>query len=234
MSPIAPVRRLRKLAREFLRRPQGLLAFVLLAGCATNPFADQVIGPSYVPANVFREHDTLPSAIRRLAVLPLTTVGDVSVMEFGRDSLSPVLLSELGRRHQFEIVPITPDQLRRWTGQSTWTGEEKLPLDWFKKLSEAAGVEAILVSRLTQYRAYEPLTIGWRVKLMATDDPRIIWSVDEVFDASQPSVANAARRYAQANPEPSLPTGDSRRILNSPRRFGHYTANAVFKTLPER
>lgn len=231
MSPTVPRRFLR---RNSTGRHRLLLALTLLAGCATNPFVDQVIGPSYVPANVFREHDTLPSAIRRLAVLPLTTVGDASVMEFGRDSLSPVLLAELGRRHQFEIVPITPDQLRRWTGQSSWTGEEKLPPDWFKKLSEAAGVEAILVSRLTQYRAYEPLTIGWRVKLMATDDPRIIWSVDEVFDASQPSVANAARRYAQANPEPSPPIGDSRRVLTSPRRFGHYTANAVFKTLPER
>ena len=71
---------------------------------------------------------------------------------------------------------------------------------------------------------------GWKLG----DDPRILWSVDEVFDASLPAVANAARRYAQAHPEPSPPLGDSRRVLNSPRRFGHYTASAIWQTLPER
>jgi hypothetical protein len=92
----------------------------------------------------------------------------------------------------------------------------------------------VLICRLTQYRAYEPLAIGWRLKLLDTDEPRIVWAVDEVFDARQPAVANAARRFAQAHPEPVPPVADSRRILLSPRRFAQYTAREVFKTLPPR
>src|SRR6185295_5883563 len=97
----------------------------------------------------------------------------------------------------------------------------------------AAGVDGVLICRLTRYRAYEPLAIGWRVKLMDTDEPRIIWSVDEVFDSGEPAVVNAARRFAQAHPEAAA-VNDSHGILRSPRRFAQYTASEVFRTLPGR
>ena len=212
----------------------GLAVAGLLSGCATNPLEDQVWGPSYQPLNIYAEGHTLPAGLKRLAVLPLTTLGESTELEFGRASLEPVLLAELGRANQFELVPITPDQLLRWTGRRSWTGEEKLPRDFFAKIRSAAGVDGVLLSRLTQYRAYEPLAIGWRIKLLDAQDPRVLWAVDEVFDARQTDVANAARRFAQAHPEPVPPVGDSRAALMSPRRFAQYTANAVFQTLPAR
>src|SRR5262249_26051439 len=119
-------------------------------------------------------------------------------------------------------------------GRSTWTAEEKLPADFFHKLRSAVDVDAVLVGRLTQYRAYEPLAIGWRLKLIDADGARIVWATDEVFDAQRTDVANAARRYAKAHPASVTPVGDSRRILVSPRRFAQYTANEVVKTLPPR
>ena len=212
----------------------GLAVAGLLSGCATNPLEDRVWGPSYQPLNIYTEGHTLPTNLRRLAVLPLTAAGESTELEFGRASLEPVLFAELGRVNQFELVPITPEQLQRWTGRSSWTGEEKLPRDFFEKLRAAAGVDGVLLSRLTQYRAYEPLAIGWRIKLLDAQNPRVIWAVDEVFDARQSDVANAARRFAQAHPEPVPPVGDSRSALMSPRRFAQYTASAVFQTLPAR
>ena len=212
----------------------GLAVAGLLSGCATNPLEDRVWGPSYQPQNIYTEGQTLPARLRRLAVLPLTAAGESTELEFGRASLEPVLFAELGRVNQFELVPITPEQLQRWTGRSSWTGEEKLPRDFFEKLRAAAGIDGVLLCRLTQYRAYEPLAIGWRIKLLDARNPRVIWAVDEVFDARQSDVANAARRFAQAHPEPVPPVGDSRSALMSPRRFAQYTASAVFQTLPAR
>ena len=212
----------------------GLAVAGLLSGCATNPLEDRVWGPSYQPQNIYTEGQTLPARLRRLAVLPVTAAGESTELEFGRASLEPVLFAELGRVNQFELVPITPEQLQRWTGRSSWTGEEKLPRDFFEKLRAAAGIDGVLLSRLTQYRAYEPLAIGWRIKLLDARNPRVIWAVDEVFDARQSDVANAARRFAQAHPEPVPPVGDSRSALMSPRRFAQYTASAVFQTLPAR
>jgi len=155
-------------------------------------------------------------------------------MEFGRDSLGPVLWNELGRSRQFELVTVLPEELRLLTGRSGWSGEEKLPIDFFDKLKDKLGVDAVLFSQLTQYRAYEPLAVGWRLKLMDAEVPRILWAVDEVFDARVPEIAAAARRYAQAHPEAAGSLRDSQSVLLSPRRFAQYTASAVVGTMPGR
>ncbi|PYJ01021.1 MAG: hypothetical protein DME25_19160 [Verrucomicrobia bacterium] len=206
----------------------------LFAGCLRSPFVNQAAVPSYKPANVYREEAFLPPSIKRVAVLPLTTLTDEATMDFGRDALGPVLFDELGRSRLFELVEVSPDELRLLTGRSTWSGEEALPLDFFEKLRDKLGVDAVLFSRLTQYRAYEPLAVGWRLKLLEADEPHILWAVDEVFDARLPEVAVAARRYAQRHPEAGSLLYGPQGVLVSPRRFGQYTASAVMETLPGR
>jgi hypothetical protein len=155
-------------------------------------------------------------------------------MEYGCETLAPLLIAELGRARQFEVVSVSREDLRLLTGRDAWGGEEKLPRDFFDKLHEKLGVDAVLFSRLTQFRAYEPLSVGWRLKLFDAAEPQVLWAVDEVFDASVPEVAAAARRYAQRRPDASLSLQDSQAVLSSPRRFGRYTASAVVETLPGR
>ena len=194
----------------------------------------QISTPSYQPSNVYLEEPSLAPNIRRVAVLPMAVLTEDSGMEFGRDALWPVLLNELGRIRQFEVVSVTAEDLRLMTGRTAWGGEEKLPMDFFDKLKEKLGVDAILFSRLTQYRAYEPLSIGWRFKLLDADEPRILWAVDEVFDARVPEVAAAAVRFDQRHPDTSASLHDARGVLASPKRFGRYAASAVMQTLPSR
>jgi hypothetical protein len=76
--------------------------------------------------------------------------------------------------------------------------------------------------------------VGWRLKLVDAAEPRVIWAVDEVFDARVPSVAAAARRYANGHPDAAPSLANDRAVLQSPRRFARYTANAVVATLPLR
>jgi TolB-like protein len=221
-----------------MRRPftgLGLLAFLpLFAGCAANSFLGQMTTSSYVPSNVYRADAHLSPEIKRVAVLPLTTLSDDSAMEFAREALGPVLVAELGRVRQFELVAVSAEELRLLTGRNTWSGEEKLPLDFFDKLRDKLGVDAVLFCRLTQYRAYEPLAVGWRLKLMDAAEPQVLWAVDEVFDARVPEVAAAARRYAQQHPDAGPSVQDAQGVLLSPRRFGRYAASAVVETLPGR
>jgi hypothetical protein len=174
----------------------------------------------------------LPSYVRRVAVLPVTSLTEDASMEFARDTLGPVLLDELGRSLQFELVAVTPEELRLMTGHSHWSGEEKLPSDFFEKLKDKLAVDAVLFSRLTQYRAYEPLAVGWRLKLMDAEVPRTLWAVDEVFDARVAEVAAGARRFAKENPEAK--SNGPGNILLSPRQFAQYTASALVATLPGR
>jgi hypothetical protein len=203
-------------------------------GCASFPHLSDLNTPSYAPSNVYREGAALPLYIKRVAVLPLMIVTDEASMEFGRDSLQDVLWNELGRARQFELVTVPREELRLLTGRNGWSGEEKLPIEFFDILKDKLGVDGVLFSCLTQYRAYEPLAVGWRLKLMDAEVPRILWAVDEVFDARVPEVAAAARRHARENPEAIPSLQDSQSVLLSPRRFGQYTANAVVVTMPGR
>jgi hypothetical protein len=205
-------------------------AVISLSGCATDPLASCVAGADYRPSNVYTDEAPLPARLRRVAVLPLTFAGEHAESEYGRDTLEPVLIEEFRRTRQFEVVPISRDQLLRWTGRTAWTGEERLPQDFFEKLYAATDADGVMFCRLTQYHAYEPLAVGWRLRLINMDDLRTVWAADEVFDARQSDVAKSARRFAHCEPA----AADSRGILVSPRHFTQYTLCELFKTLPAR
>jgi len=212
----------------------AVLTVLPFIGCARPPFLAQAMTPSYQPSNVFQEEPFLPANIRRIAVLPMSSLTEDADTAFGRDTLSPVLMSELSRVRQFELVAVSTDDLRLLSGRSVWNPEDKLPVEFFERLKDKYGVDAVLFSRLTLYRAYEPLAIGWRLKLIDADEPHILWAVDEVFDSRVPTVAVAAIRYSQDNPDTSTSLLDSRSVLMSARRFGEYTVNAVVQTIPGR
>ena len=172
--------------------------------------------------------------VKRVALLPVTTITEDATLQFGRETLEPVLLQEFTRCRQFELVPVTAGQLRLMTGQDTWTAEERLPADFFEKLKDRFGVDAVVFARLTQYRPYEPVSVGWRLKLLEVEQPHILWAIDEVFDSRQPRVAAGARRFAKENPEAPGLASEVEGVLTSPRRFGQYTVNSAVATMPGR
>ncbi len=207
---------------------------VLFAGCKMPRLTDTVIGPSYTPQNIHRFSESLTSEIRRVAVLPVT--GDLTQQQIGagRDLLNRILPEELGKTRKFELIPVTPETLRQWTGRTSWTAEERLPADFFKRLRDELGCEAVLFSRVTQFHAYPPMAVGLQLKLVDAQFAEPLWAADEVIDAADPTVVNGARRYQQAQDQMPAALADSRSILNSPRRFSHYAASTLLATLPER
>jgi hypothetical protein len=216
---------------------QGVICVVslmLVAGCKMPRISDTVVGASYSPQNVHRASDLLPSNIRRVAVLPVTCDATQNEVEAGRELLQLVLPEELGKTKKFELIPVPPERLRQWTGRTTWTAEEQLPVDFFKMLRDELGCEAVLFCRVTQFQAYPPLVVGMQLKLVDAQFSQLLWVADEVIDAAEPSVMNGARRYQQAQEQLPSALADSRSILNSPRRFSRYAASTVFSTLPER
>ncbi|HXG49544.1 MAG TPA: hypothetical protein VNO52_18120, partial [Methylomirabilota bacterium] len=102
------------------------------------------------------------------------------------------------------------------------------------QLREASGCDGVLFCRLTHYRAYPPLLIGWHLQLVDASRPRILWSVDEVFDCNDPTVVRAARLYAAPEAPLAVPRANSATVLRSPRQFAEYTVSAVLTTLPAR
>jgi hypothetical protein len=208
---------------------------LLLAGCAAVPARTrQALGPSYTPQNVFVASDNLPASIRRVVILPLTMSGTGRNLESGRDALGPILQTELARSGRFELVPVTAHQLRSWTGRSGWTIRDRLPDGFLARLQEETGCDAVLFSQLHQYHPYPPLAVGLTLHLVETELPRVVWAVDEIIEASDPTVATGAQRFSARNPTEPGPLGDRGDALRSPRRFGQYAAFTLVETIPAR
>ncbi len=218
-----------------LRNPFGILSLAFLfTGCAWPNFTHHAAAPVTQPRNFYRSARYIPVQIRRLAVLPVTVEAADWQAEEGRTELEPVLFAELGKVNAFELVPVTPNQLREWTGKARWNAQEKLPADFFEHLQNALSCDAVLFSHLRPYRAYKPLVLGWNLKIVETKDKSVLWAADEVFDASEAVIARAAESYCREHVENVKPLADSSNILNSPRRFSQYTLSALLATLPER
>lgn len=211
-----------------------LAAFLpFLAGCSTKQLKDPITGPSFQVSNVFRKEPVLPEQVRRVAVLPLTYKEASVAFVAGQQSLEPVFQSELTKTGRFEAIWVRPDQLKQWTGRERFDAYEELPKNLFKLLAEKTGSDAVLFVALSEYKAYPPILIGWRMKL-AGNDADVLWAVEEMFDASEHAVSNAARRYDREHSRNNPVLEDSRSILLSPTRFGQYTLEAVLETLPNR
>lgn len=222
---------MRKPAQYFLIAAMAMM----MAACSTPLFVeDAVIGPSYKPSNVFTNSAPLPDSVHRVAVFPMTDSVGSSMGEAGREAMEPILRSELAKRKSFEWVAATPQQLTQWAGKPSINAEEQLPPQLLKQVRESLGCDAVLFVRLTNYQPYRPPVIGWSMKLVDCKDSRIWWAVDELFDAGNGPVANAARRYYQSEMHQAKPLSDSQSIFSSPRRFGQYTLDAVVATMPSR
>ncbi|MBC8096272.1 MAG: hypothetical protein H7Y43_10695 [Akkermansiaceae bacterium] len=210
------------------------LAVCVLAfsGCRLLHPREVMIGKGYEPENIFSAAPVLPAELKRVLVLPLATDERVAALASGRETLDPVLTSELLKTRKFEVVRVTSEALRMKTGGVGWNGEEVLPENFFTVLQESFGCDAVLFCQLTTFRAYAPLAVGWRMKLVDVRSRQILWAGDEVFDAGQSAVKNGARRYQLEH----LPTVESGAWMmeNSPRHFGQYTLAKLLDTLPVR
>ncbi len=230
-----------------LRAAFALVLALCIAGCASIPKSLDEIGPRYKPVNIYRRSEMLPTHLRRVAILPLTTPVSSALLSAGAADLESVLYAELEKSGRFEVIPVSAEQLRVLTGQSGWRADEQLPANLLERLREGTGCVAVLFSQLIRSQPYEPLAIGWKFTLVekaeTTQDAagalkdaglQILWSADEVFDAGDVSVATAARAYYSQHLKNEAPLSDSSTVLGSPSRFGQYTLNALFATLPVR
>ena len=213
----------------------ALAVCALSTGCHTiaTP-SDIVLGKGYQPQNVYTENSALPKTIRRVAVLPLVCDENDSIMNEGRAALEPVLVNELIKTKKFEVVSSDGAFLKNRTSSAAWNGEGVLPPDLFALLRENSACDAVLFSRLTVFRAYPPLAIGWRLRLVDAETGRTIWAADEVFDGGEPSVGDGARRHQLTQERDSNGVPSEWFIQNSPSKFGQYTAARLFATLPPR
>jgi hypothetical protein len=230
---VAPLKAIQKRSVPLVSWMLAVLAVAAMAGCRTKQLTDPIIGPNHQVSNVFRKDAILPGHVRRVAILPLSYRESSALLVSGKESLTSVFASELTKTARFESFLVEPAQLKQWTGREHWDAYEALPAAFFKVLVEKTGADAVLFATLSEYKPYPPITIGWRMKLVAANADTL-WAVEEILDASELGVSNAARRYDRDHVRSSPVLEDSRSVLLSPTRFAQYTLHAIFETLPNR
>lgn len=205
-----------------------------LAGCASVMDNFPSAGPVHRPTNIYRGVDKLPKDLKRVAVLPLRS----DTKDFATDQIRPglqkALWSELAKASRFELVAVDPGLLEDWTGRRNWGSDEELPEGFLERIRTKTGCDGILFCQLTGLRAYPPLAIGWKLRLVDSEGARVWWAADEWFDAGDTAVANAARQHYMDNAPKPRALADSQQILYSPLRFGTYTASVLAATCPAR
>ncbi len=211
------------------------LACFVLSACSNLPLREGAVsGPFHAPANV-NGAAMIPADIRRVLVLPVA--GGNLLTEESRDSLDNVIRTELTRTAKFEVVSLPRQALINLTGSREFSSVEKLPAVFLEKiltLHNAYGADAILFVDVTAYSPYTPLVLGLRTKLARASNSEIIWATDNIFSASEPAVANSARRHAEKLGMDRGRTNLSHTILQNPERYAGYVAAATFATLPPR
>jgi hypothetical protein len=213
----------------------GFAAFCgVMVSCQTTPIQTVVFRRDFKPDNIFVYPPRLALEFRRVAVLPIAAASNDGDLPAGCEALGPVLIEQLVKTRRFEAVTVDVDFLLPRTGRTAWTGRETLPPGFFDDLRREYDCDGVLFAELTTYRAYSPLAVGWRFKLVDARTRQIIWSADEVFDASQADVRRAAVKFEEKAQILPFVADKDWAMLNSPRRFGRYTAAALLDTLPER
>lgn len=217
-----------------LGRLVALLSCLGLTACVGLRKPELVNIPDYHPENIYKACTVLPPAIKRVAMLPMMVPeNDGSLLE-GRQSLETVLLAELSKTRKFEVCPISSESVAHYSGKLSWAADEELPAQFFDWVRQVSACDAVLFTRLTEFRGYAPLAVGWQMRLVDARTRQTLWAVDEVFDAGQERVRAAARQYGSAELRPGEGAWDDWLLLNSPRRFGQYAAAETLSNLPGR
>ena len=208
-----------------------------LGGCKTASIKNPgtVIGPFHKPANYNLANGVMPADMRRVALLPLTSAMNTVEHQSGRQILQKFMQAEIAKSGLFEVVYVPETKMGQLTGRPAWRMIDELPVDFIEQITREYDCQGVLFSHLTVYQPYPPLSIGWRMGLVhlspESNNGKVVWELDDVFNAGQKSVINSAKRNAIKNglsdPELDAELG----LLNSPRRFGRYTAEAVVATM---
>ncbi len=210
-----------------------LAAIVGLGACKSIPRPDgSIVGPFHAPKNI-RAAATFPHSVARVLILPVS--GPESVSAEGLNAVGAAFEAEFTRAARAELTVLDSDRLQRLVGERQVRTTEPLPDRLLGRLRESTAADAVLFIEVTSSRAYPPLALGIRGRLVTTDTQETLWACDELFDASVAAVRNSARRHAGApSPQPGAPGDLTHTILQNPDRFAAYVAATLLATLPAR
>ncbi len=208
--------------------PLFALATLLLTACQSRPPDDWIphgTGSMQV-APAFRSAEL--TQVRRLTILPV--FADPRVTDREKEVVRNALQRSFQSANLFEVVAISPDEIRRRYGVTAFSPANPLPPDLFDFIREHTAADAILFVEITSISSYPPLALGLKARIESLQrEQTTLWAFDQFFNANDPSVALAAKRFN----EPGDPNRGS--IQLSPSLFAEFVTTVMADSLsPQR
>ncbi|HAW97398.1 MAG TPA: hypothetical protein DCX67_02585 [Opitutae bacterium] len=208
-----------------------LLLFVFLCSCRR--FEQEKIvaqAEPFAPRNLY-PIERLPSYFNRVAVLPCHYSDmDSPILEY----VDEIFHQELSQERIFETVRLKPAQMREIFGVERVASNLPLPENFLRRLEETTGANGVLFVDLDSYRAYRPISLGVRSKLVDLKTGEYMWAIDETFDSGHAGVIAGANAFQQKSQVRAISAKTSGSVLHSPRVFAKYVATTCFSTMPNR
>jgi hypothetical protein len=193
---------------------------------------DKVIAEAepYIPKNLY-PIERLPTYFNRVALMPCYYPDSASsLLNFADEAF----YRELSQARLFEVVQVSPEVCAELFGQPRYSSSHPLPSDFMEILANHTQANGVAFIDLHSYKAYKPLSIGVRCKLIDLKSGDFMWAIDETIDAGDASVIVAANHFQRGKHVNALSAKTASSVLQSPRLFTKFAAQAMFSTLPSR
>jgi hypothetical protein len=197
----------------------GLVLFclVLVAGC------------THRPPETLNWHTT-PAAVGpgRIAVVPVWLGSGVgSAAEIATDSLA-ASLRECGLH---EVVTLSSEQRAQLFSQDVLFTND-LPTNTLLRVRDAMKADSVLIARIEQFDAYDPVVVAMNVHLISCHDGAKLWEAGGHFDGRRLDIQDDIRYwYGLANGGSHANLAGWRGTLVSPQAFTRYVTDRLVWTL---
>jgi hypothetical protein len=195
----------------------ALSATVLLAACAHRP-----------PASLTWHTTAQAMAPARVAVVPAWLGAGVGRSAQGVTDSLTASLRELGK-HQ--VITLTIEQRDRLMPTDALLSNQLSP-DALLRIRDAVQADAIVVARVEQFDAYDPIAIGMVVHMVSCHDGAKLWDAAGHFDGRRAEIqADVEHWHSIANGAAGGDLAGWRGTLASPQAFTRYVTDRLVWTL---
>ncbi len=164
---------------------------------------------------------------RRVLVLPIQTTHMTTAVT---KDLQEALLAELSSQGRFQVLQMEP---ATGEGKDIYPTERrgKIDPDLVVGLGRRYQADALLLTRVTQWFPFKPPRLGLRIQLVSVHSGKVIWAVDQTWDAGTERTRLDLIDYARRTLAPQENLHGWEFLLLSPRRFGRFALRRSVSTL---
>jgi hypothetical protein len=178
-------------------------AFIMAAGlmsCQQLHLQDRItssISKKYAVENFYLDASVPKGSVRRVILVPPEDYSGSAKGDLSRD-IYKSFYDHLQKSKKFDVVrsdDVLSREQKETIGKMHIEKDGSYDSDALYGICSSVNAQAVIFTTITQVSAVKPFVLGVKMNMVYTETGKIIWAVDEVFDASRDDTKNLARYY---------------------------------------